>query len=79
MGDFFRAGGFALALVLIARRETVAFLSVEIGSELLLAVGSFVGIKLFEFNGPMASYAFENFVYFVVLYILVRRLKWNTP
>ena len=79
VGDFFRAGGFALALVLIARRETVAFLSVEIGSELLLAVGSFVGIKLFEFNGPMASYAFENFVYFVVLYILVRRLKWNTP
>ena len=79
VGDFFRAGGFALALVLIARRETVAFLSVEVGSELLLAVGTFVGIKFVEFNGPMASYAFENFVYFVVLYILVRRLKWNTP
>ena len=79
VGDFFRAGGFALALVLIARRETVAFLSVEVGSELLLAAGTFVGIKFLEFNGPMASYAFENFVYFVVLYILVRRLKWNTP
>ena len=79
VGDFFRAGGFALALVLIARRETVAFLSVEVGSELLLAVGTFVGIKFLEFNGPMASYAFENFVYFAVLYILVRRLKWNTP
>ena len=79
VGDFFRAGGFALALVLIARRETVAFLSVEVGSELLLAAGTFVGIKFVEFNGPMASYAFENFVYFVVLYILVRRLKWNTP
>lgn len=79
VGDFFRAGGFALALVLIARRETVAFLSVEVGSELLLAAGTFVGIKFVEFNGPMASYAFENFAYFVVLYILVRRLKWNTP
>ena len=79
VGDFFRAGGFALALVLIARRETVAFLSVEVGSELLLAVGTFVGIKFLDFNGPMASYAFENFVYFAVLYILVRRLKWNTP
>lgn len=79
VGDFFRAGGFALALVLIARRETVAFLSVEVGSEFLLAAGTFVGIKFLEFNGPMAAYAFENFVYFVVLYILVRRLKWNTP
>lgn len=79
VGDFFRAGGFALALVLIARRETVAFLSVEVGSEFLLAAGTFVGIKFLEFNGPMAAYAFENFVYFVLLYILVRRLKWNTP
>lgn len=79
VGDFFRAGGFALALVLIARAETKIFLAVEVCSELLLAVGTFVGIKLVEFNGPMASYAFENFVYFVVLYILVRRLKWNTP
>ena len=78
-GDFFRAGGFALALVLIARAETKAFLSVEIGSEILLAAGTFVGIKILEFNGPMAAYAFENFCYFVVLYILVWRLKWNTP
>ncbi len=79
VGDFFRAGGFALALVLIARAETKAFLSVEIGSEILLAAGTFVGIKILEFNGPMAAYAFENFCYFVVLYILVWRLKWNTP
>ena len=79
VGDFFRAGGFALALVLIARAETKVFLSVEIGSEILLAAGTFVGIKILEFNGPMAAYAFENFCYFVVLYILVWRLKWNTP
>ncbi len=79
VGDFFRAGGYALALVLIARRETVAFLSTEIGGEILLALGCIIGIRLFEFNGPMASYAFENFVYFVVLYVLVRRLKWKSP
>ena len=79
LGDFFRAGGFAFALVLIARRETKMFLSVEIASEILLASGTFVGIRLVEFYGPMASYAFENFCYFVVLYILVWRLKWNTP
>ena len=79
VGDFFRAGGFALALVLIARRETVAFLATEIGAEILLAVGTFVGIRFVEFNAPMLAYAFENLAYFIVLYVLVWRLKWNTP
>lgn len=79
VGDFFRAGGFALALVLIARRETVAFLATEIGAEILLAVGTFVGIRFVEFNAPMMAYAFENLAYFIVLYVLVWRLKWNTP
>ena len=79
VGDFFRAGGFALALVLIARAETKKFLVVEVASEALLAVGTYVGIHLFEFNGPMMAYAFENFMYMVVLYIVVRRLEWNIP
>lgn len=77
VGDFFRAGGYALALVLIARRETKTFMVTEIGSELLLAAGSYVGIRILEFSGPMAAYAVENVVYFAVLYVLVRRLKWN--
>ena len=79
VGDFFRSGGYALALVLIARAETTKFIVVEMGSELLLAAGTFVGIRLFGFNGPMLAYASENFVYLVVLYVMVRRLKWNTP
>lgn len=79
VGDFFRASGFALALVLIARAETTKFIAVETGSELLLAAGTIVGIRLFGFNGPMLAYAFENFMYLVVLYVVVRRLKWNTP
>ena len=79
VGDFFRAGGYALALVLIARAETVRFITVEICSEIFLAVGTLVGVKLVDFNGPMLAYAMENFLYLVTLYILVRRLKWNTP
>ena len=79
VGDFFRASGFALALVLVARAETTKFIAVETGSELLLAAGTIVGIRLFGFNGPMLAYAFENFMYLVVLYVVVRRLKWNTP
>ena len=79
VGDFFRAGGYALALVLIARAETAKFIVVEIGSEIFLALGTFVGIKFFDFNGPMLAYATENFLYLVTLYVLVWRLKWNTP
>ncbi len=77
VGDFFRAGGYALALVLIARSETKIFLIVEICSEVFLAVCSVMLMGPLEFNGPMAAYAIENFLYFIVLLIVVRRLKWN--
>ena len=79
MGDFFRSGGWCLGMVLVARRETKAFLFIEVGANLLFAVGSFVGIRLFEMQGPMLAYALENFVTLVALAITVGRLKWNTP
>lgn len=77
VGDFFRAGGYALALVLIARSETKSFLIVETCSEIFLTVSSLVLMRFVEFNGPMLAYAIENFLYFVVLFVAVRRLKWN--
>ncbi|MCF0224349.1 MAG: O-antigen translocase [Fibrobacter sp.] len=77
LGDFFRAGGVALALVLIARSETKKFLTIEISSEIFLAVSSVVAMKFFEFNGPMLGYALENFLYFVVLFFVVRKLEWK--
>ena len=79
LGDFFRSGGWCFGMVLIARRETRAFLFVEVGANLLFAIATFVGIRLFEMQGPMMAYALENFVTFVVLFVVVRRLKWNTP
>jgi len=79
LGDFFRSGGWCLGMVLIARRETMAFLIIEVGANLLFAVGTFVGVRFFEMQGPMLAYAFENFVTLVALAITVRRLKWNTP
>ena len=79
LGDFFRVGGWALGLVLIARRETKKFLILEICSELVLASATYGFVKLYEFNGPMMAYALENFVTLIALVIAVRRLKWNTP
>lgn len=77
LGDFFRVGGWALGLVLIARRETKKFLVLEICSELVLASSAYAFIKLYEFNGPMMAYALENFLTLVVSFILVSCLKWS--
>ncbi|WP_407443892.1 O-antigen translocase [Fibrobacter sp.] len=77
VGDFFRTGGWALGLVLIARQETFKFLMAEIFSNIYLTVGTIVFSKLYEFSGPILAYASENILYFVALYIVVRRLKWK--
>ena len=79
IGDFFRAGGWAFGLVLIARRETKIYLTMEIGSNIFLATAAYFGIRFFEFSGPMMAYAAENFLYFVIMFVIVRRLKWSTP
>lgn len=77
LGDFFRSAGWCLGFVLIARRETKAFLGIEIGAQLLFAVAAFVGVRLFDFHGPMIAYAIENFVTLVALVVVVRRLQWK--
>lgn len=78
VGDFFRTGGWALGLVLIARRETLKFVIAEVAGNAYLLVGTIVFSKTFEFNGPMIAYASENILYFVILFIVVRSFKWNT-
>lgn len=77
LGDFFRVGAWALGLVLIARRETKFFLTIEICSQMVLACGSYGFIKLYEFNGPMMAYALENFLTLLALLVVVFRLKWS--
>ena len=76
LGDFFRVGGWALGLVLIARRETKKFLILEICSEFVLASATYGLVKLYEFNGPMMAYALENFLTLVASFIIVSRLDW---
>ena len=77
LGDFFRVGGWALGLVLIARRETKIFLILEVCSQLILALSTFAFVKLYEFNGPMMAYALENFITLVASLVIVSRLKWS--
>ncbi len=77
LGDFFRVGGWALGLVLIARRETKIFLTLEICSQFVLAGATYGFVKLYEFNGPMMAYALENFVTLLASVVIVSRLKWS--
>ena len=76
LGDFFRVGGWALGLVLIARRETKKFLTLEICSQLVLAFATYGFVKVYEFNGPMMAYALENFLTLAASFIIVSRLNW---
>ena len=76
LGDFFRVGGWALGLVLIARRETKKFLILEVCSQFILASATYVFVKLYEFNGPMMAYALENFITLVASFVIVKSLKW---
>lgn len=77
LGDFFRSAGWCFGFVLIARQATKAFLVIEVGAQLVFAVGTYVGIQFFEFNGPMVAYAVENFLTLIALVFVVKRLKWN--
>lgn len=76
-GDFFRSAGWCLGYVLIARQATKAFLGIEICSQVFWAVATFVGIRLFEFHGPMFAYALENLLTLLALFIVVYRMKWK--
>lgn len=77
VGDFFKAGCWCLGMALIARKETLAFLSVEIGSEVLFAVLTAFGANLVGYRSPFIAYAAENFICFLTLVIVLRRLSWK--
>ncbi len=76
-GDFFKAGCWCLGMALIARKETVAFLSVEVGSEVLFAVLTVAGSAFVGYHAPFMAYAVENAICLAVLFVLLRRLSWK--
>lgn len=77
VGDFFKAGCWCLGLALVARKETVAFLSVEIGADILFAGLTVLGTSFFGYHSPFVAYAIENIICFGTLLILLRRLSWK--
>ena len=77
VGDFFKAGCWCLGLALVARKETVAFLSVEVAADVLFAGLTVLGTASFGYHAPFVAYAVENVICFGALLILLRRLSWK--
>lgn len=78
VGDFFKAGCWCLGMALVARKETVAFLSVEIGSDILFATLTVLGTGFVGYRSPFIAYAAENFICFLALIVVLRRLSWKS-
>ncbi len=78
VGDFFKAGCWCLGMALVARKETVAFLSVEIGSDILFASLTVLGTGFVGYRSPFIAYAVENFICFLALIVVLRRLSWKS-
>ncbi len=78
VGDFFKAGCWCLGMALVARKETVAFLSVELGSEVLFVALTVAFGNLVGYHAPFIAYAVENFACLLALAIVLRRLPWKS-
>lgn len=77
VGDFFKSGCWCLGLALVARKETVSFLTVEIVSDLLFVAFTVLGTTWFGYRSPFFAYALENAICFVLLLVMTRSLSWK--
>lgn len=77
-GDFFRAGGWCLGLVLIARQAMKTFVIAETLSQIFFAVLAIAGMFFWDFRAPMIAYACENALYFFGLLAALRFLPWKS-
>jgi PST family polysaccharide transporter len=79
IGDFFRAGGWCVGLVLVARQATKIFVIAEVSSQVFFVLFSIFGISYFGIQAPLMAYASENICYFFILLFILRKLSWKTP
>jgi len=78
IGDFFRAGGWCVGLVLVARQATKIFVIAEVSSQIFFVLFSIFGLSYFGIQAPLMAYAIENICYFFILLFILRKLSWKT-
>lgn len=73
LGDVFKVCSLILGYQFFAKKLTTAFIITELFSLLLLYFLSLFCIKVFQIEGVVIAYAFQNLIYFIVLSIYFRK------
>lgn len=73
LGDIFKVCSLILGCQFFAKKLTSAFIITELFSLLLLYFASLFCIKIFQVEGVVIAYAFQNLIYLIVLSIYFRK------
>lgn len=79
VGDMFRLPAWVLSFVLLARRNSAAYLGVEAVGGFFLLAGTFIGLLLVQLPGSGIGYAASQVVYYAAVWAIVRRQVPTTP
>lgn len=78
IGDFFRAGGWCCAMVLIAKQQMGKFAIAETFFTIFFVVCTILLSHQIGIFAPTIAYAAENLLYFVTTFIFVQTIKWES-
>lgn len=73
LGDIFKVCALILGFQFFAKKMTSAFIITELFSLSVLYFASLYCIKLFQIEGVVIAYAFQNLIYLVVLTVYFRK------
>lgn len=73
LGDVFKVCSLILGLQFFAKKMTSAFIIAELFSLSVLYFASLYFMKIFQIEGIVIAYAFQNFIYLVVLSLYFRK------
>ncbi|WP_184163791.1 O-antigen translocase [Flavobacterium nitrogenifigens] len=73
LGDVFKVCSLILGLQFFAKKRTAAFIITELFSFSVLYFASLYITKIFQIEGIVIAYAFQNFIYLLVLSIYFRK------
>ncbi len=73
LGDVFKVCALILGFQFFAKKMTSAFIITELFSLFVLYFASLYCMKLFQIEGVVMAYAFQNFIYMVILVVYFRK------
>jgi len=78
IGDFFKVSSLILGYQFFAKKMTVAFLSTEILSILILYFSSSFFMKIYETEGLVIAHATTYILYFLIILVLFRKIVFKS-